>query len=87
MRPVRTALELRVILYSDIEWTVGELDCFYQSAVRRKSSDVKPRFCKYLMVIVVELIAVTVSLMYLRSLIAALHGGARCYLARIAAKS
>ena len=62
MRLVRTALELGVELNAYIEVILLELDCLDKSSVRRQTGDLKTCFLEVLTVVVVVLIAVSVSL-------------------------
>ena len=83
MRLVRTGFEFGVILNAHIERTVGKLDRFDKSAIGRKPRERHSAGGQSLAVIVVEFIAVTVTLAYLFRTVALLHCRAGLYHAGI----
>ena len=63
MRLVGTALEFGVVLYADVKITVGKLDGLHQLTVRGESRERQTRVLQYLSVVVVEFIAVAVTVL------------------------
>ena len=64
MRLVRAGFELGMVLDSDKERPVPELDRFHQQPVRRHAAEDQPVLLKDLPVIIVEFVSVTVTLAY-----------------------
>ena len=62
---IRAALEFGMRLHAEIEIVLRKLDLFDESAVRRKAAEHHTALLKRLTVVVVELIAMTMTLLYL----------------------
>ena len=64
MRTVGTALEFRMELNSHKEGVSGDLHRFYQPTVGRLATEPQPGHLQLGTVLIIELVAVTVSLLY-----------------------
>jgi len=87
MRLIRTALELRMELDSDMETVLRLLNSLNYRTIRRGSGDLKSCLSKRLLVFIIELESVSVTLIYLMLSICLLEHGTLYDLARICSKT
>ena len=76
VRTVGAALEFRVELYADVEWMIADLHGLYDVSVRGGAADAQTGCFQLLTEVIIEFIAVTVTLVNLIFAIALHHAGA-----------
>src|SRR5207248_9569247 len=87
MRPGRTRLELRMELTTDVPGMSLQLDHLHEGSVRREAAQIQAVLDELLAVLVVDLVAVAVSLTYLRCPINRCRLGARANPTRVRAEA